>query len=64
MGLLRLDKIICDSGSATRSEARRLIASGRVWVNGKAATSADLKVNTDDAEIRLDGKIISGASLR
>ncbi len=64
MSLFRLDKIISDSGSATRSEARRLIATGRVWVDGKAEKSADLKVDTDVAEIRLDGKIIDGAGLR
>lgn len=64
MSLLRLDKIICDSTSATRSEARKLIASGRVWVDGKAATAADLKVDADNAEISLDGKLISGGGLR
>ena len=64
MSLLRLDKIICDSGIATRSEARKFIASGRVWVDGRATTCADLKIDTENAEIRLDGKVISGGSLR
>ncbi|MBP8640215.1 MAG: rRNA pseudouridine synthase [Oscillospiraceae bacterium] len=64
MSLLRLDKIISDSGNATRSEARRLIASGRVWVDGSVVKSFDCKIDTENAEIRLDGKVIGGGSLR
>jgi len=64
MGVLRLDKIISDSGSATRSEARRLITSGRVWVDGKVEKSFDFKIDSESSEIRLDGKVISGGSLR
>jgi len=64
MSLLRLDKIISDSGIATRSEARKLVASGRVWVDGKAQTCADLKIDLENAEIRLDGNVINAASLR
>lgn len=64
MSLLRLDKIISDSGSATRSEARRLIASGRVWVDSKAEKCFDKKIDSESSEIRLDGKVISGGSLR
>lgn len=64
MSLLRLDKIISDSGIATRSEARKFIASGRVWVDGKAQTCAELKIDSENAEIRLDGNVINGASLR
>jgi len=64
MSLLRLDKIISDNGIASRSEARKMIASGRVWVDGKAITCADLKIDTGDSEIRLDGNVINGESLR
>ncbi|MFB0920223.1 MAG: pseudouridine synthase [Oscillospiraceae bacterium] len=60
MNLNRLDKIISDTGLATRSEARAIIASGRVYVNGEPVTSAALKVDTDRAEVSLDGKAITG----
>ncbi len=60
MSLNRLDKIISDTGLATRSEARICVAMGRVRVDGEVATNAALKVETDKVEVRLDGKAITG----
>lgn len=60
MSINRLDKIISDSGLATRSEARICIAMGRVRVDGAVATDAALKIDTDRAEVSLDGKAITG----
>lgn len=64
MSLLRLDKIICDSGKATRSEARRLITSGRVFVDGRAVSSPDSKFDPDTSEIMVSGSIICGKRTR
>ncbi len=64
MSLLRLDKIISDSGIVTRSEAKKLIVSGRVRVDGMAMTSADLKIDTESSEICLDGRVINARRLR
>ena len=64
MGLTRLDKAICDCGLATRSEARKLIASGRVTVDGIVVNAADSKIDAERAELRVDGKLISGGALR
>ncbi|MEM5767524.1 MAG: pseudouridine synthase, partial [Bacillota bacterium] len=64
MSLLRLDKIIADSGLATRSEARRLIAEGRVWVDGQAVTRPDFKADVETAEITLDGSPLAGGRFR
>ena len=55
MSAIRLDKIICDSGIATRSEARLMITAGRVRINGKTETHADLKIELEDSEICVDG---------
>lgn len=60
MSINRLDKILSDSGLATRSEARIFIAMGRVRIDGEVATNAALKVDTDKAEVSLDGKTITG----
>ena len=42
---LRLDKSLCDMGYGTRSEVKKMIARGRVTVDGQTAKSADLKVD-------------------
>lgn len=64
MGLLRLDKIISDNGIATRSEARKLISTGRVSVDGNIVIRADCKIDTENAEICVDGHILNGAKYR
>lgn len=55
MPLTRLDKILADAGLATRSEARRMIADGRVTVGGTAIVAADAKFDTKASDIRFDG---------
>lgn len=58
MSRLRLDKLVSESG-VTRSEAKKLILSGRVSVDGIIETRADLKVDTEISEICIDGRTIS-----
>ena len=60
MALTRLDKFITESGAATRSEARRLIGTGRVWVNGSPAMKADLKLDAETDTVTLDGRSLTG----
>lgn len=60
MKATRLDKILADSGIATRSEARRLILTGRVSVNGETVNKAELKADPNSDDIKLDGKYIGG----
>ena len=64
MPQLRLDKIICDAGLASRSEARRMIADGRASVNGTAVKTADAKFDPETADIRLDGVPVCAHALR
>lgn len=56
MSMLRLDRIISDSGIASRKEAARLIRSGFVTVDGRIAASGDEKVDPEASEILVDGK--------
>ena len=63
MATKRLDKIISESSSVTRSEARKLIRLGRVRVGGEVVTKAESKV-AENAEIRLDGKLINCGKFR
>ncbi len=53
---IRINKFLSDSGLCSRREADRLIASGRVSVNGQAALPGQ-KVGPQD-DIRLDGSAV------
>jgi len=64
MSLIRLDRIICDSGNATRSEAKKLISGGRVSVNGRTETRAEQKIDSAISEICIDEKPIRGERYR
>lgn len=51
----RLQKILSRAGVASRREAETLIAEGRVYVNGKAATLGD-KADPSSDVIKVDGR--------
>ena len=55
MAATRLDKLLAQSGERTRSEAARLIRTGRVTINGAVQTNPACKADTDNAEVCLDG---------
>ena len=52
----RLDKILSNSGLGTRKEVKKFIKYGAVKVDGKIATSADMKVDPDSCEITVNGE--------
>ena len=54
----RLDKILSSQGVGTRSEARRLIRSGRVSVDGRVLRDPAARILPENCEIALDGKAI------
>ncbi len=56
MAAMRLDKFIAEMGLASRSDARALIKNGRVRVNGETAVSGDLKIDTENTTIFVDGE--------
>lgn len=58
MAMIRLDKIITDAGLASRKEAKALIRSGRVSVNGRTAASGDEKLDPELSSVCLDGEPI------
>ena len=54
MPVMRLDKLISNSGLAKRSQVKRLVRDGRITVNGESAT--DAAMHCDSAwDIRVDG---------
>ena len=56
MALVRLDKLIADSGRASRREAKDLVKAGRVRVDNMIASSAEMKVDGDVSTVYIDGE--------
>lgn len=52
----RLDKLLCSQGTLTRSEAGRLIRSGRVTVDGTVCRQAAQKLDPAAHTVAVDGK--------
>lgn len=55
---IRLQLRLARAGIASRRQCERIIAEGRVSVNGKIVTKLGLKVALDDI-IRLDGNLVN-----
>jgi len=53
--LYRLDKLLSESGMATRREAKTLIRAGRVTVDGRPVKSPEAKADPALAAVALDG---------
>ena len=53
---VRLQKLLSEAGVASRRAAEKLIADGRVKVNGQAITQLGSKVDPDHDEVSVDGK--------
>ena len=52
----RLQKILSQAGVASRRAAERLIADGRVTLNGKTVSEMGTKADADTDDIRVDGR--------
>src|SRR5262245_59318000 len=59
---VRLQKVLSQAGVASRRAAEKLIADGRVSVNGKTILTMGVKVDHGKDEIRVDGRRIKGVS--
>lgn len=51
----RIDKIISSQSLYTRSESKKLIAKGKVSVDGKIVQKSDFKVDSESSKIVVDG---------
>lgn len=64
MAMTRLDKLLADSGTVSRSEAKALVKAGRVSVDGYIPKSADEKFENETATVCVDGEVVSCAAKR
>lgn len=60
----RLDKLLCSQGTLTRSEAGRLIRSGRVTVDGVPCRDPAKKWDPTGVTVAVDGKALGYAQYR
>ena len=56
--LIRLDKYLADMQVGTRSEVKELIRKKRVTINDSIVTKPELKINTDNDSVNVDGKSV------
>lgn len=56
---MRLDKFLTSQNICTRSESKKIVRAGRVFINGTAAASSDEKIDPERDIIEVDGKVIS-----
>lgn len=60
---MRLDKFICKSTELTRNEAKKLLKSGEVRVNGEVAKNAAMQVHENNT-ITIDGQVLMARTSR
>src|SRR5579871_3254802 len=58
---LRLQKIIAQAGIASRRAAEKLIADGRVTINGETVREMGVKADPASDDIRVDGRRVKAA---
>ena len=58
---VRLDKFLADAGAGTRSGVKKLIQKGQAEVNGLAVKRPEQKVDPENDEVKLQGKVIGPA---
>ncbi len=61
LGGIRLQKLISQAGVASRRAAEKLIAEGRVTVNGETVREMGTKANPSSDDVRVDGRRIKSA---
>lgn len=61
MAMMRLDKFLSDTGTASRREARGLLRAGRVTVDGAVCRSGEVKLDPEHSRVTVDGRPVSFA---
>ncbi len=60
---MRLDKFICKSTELTRNEAKKMLKTGEVRVNGEVAKNAAMQVHENNT-ITIDGQVLTARGSR
>ena len=54
--MIRLDKYLSEAGKGTRTEVKKLISGGRVWVSGSQVKDPAYKIDEDNDQVTIDGE--------
>lgn len=54
--MIRLDKYLSEAGKGTRTEVKKLISGGRVWVSGSQVRDPAYKIDEDNDQVTIDGE--------
>lgn len=55
---MRLDRFLSEAGLLSRKEAQKAAKAGRLSLNGETVRRADMHINEETDEVRLDGAVI------
>ena len=56
--MIRLDKYVSENLPCARSEAKKLLASGKVMVDGSIIKNGEYKLDENSAEVICGGKVL------
>ena len=59
MALIRLDKFLADAGIGSRTKVKEFAKQGRVSVNGVICKKTDIKIDSENDEIKFDGRTLT-----
>lgn len=62
--MMRLDKLLAEAGTGSRSQVREYVRKGRVTVNGQICKKPEQKVSEERDQICLDGRTVEYACHR
>ena len=62
--LIRLDKLLADSGVGTRSQVKQQIRKKRVFVNGNPADRPEMKIDPQKDRVEFDGRVLTYTKYR
>lgn len=62
--MMRLDKLLAEAGTGSRSQVKEYIRKGRITVNGQVCKKPEQKVSEEGDQICLDGQAVEYACFR
>ncbi len=58
IGMIRLDKYLCEMGIGTRSEVKKYIRQGRITVDGEKVVKPEEKIDEQSSQVSMDNQLI------
>ena len=59
MALVRLDKLLSTAAGCSRTDAKKLLSSGAVVIDGKVVKQGSVKLDTDKQTVLVQGKPVT-----